>query len=222
MNILIIFVAMQSLENTASKIAEYLLQINAIKLNTQQPYTWASGWKSPIYSDNRLILSHPEIRNYVKLAMAGLIQEKFSGVQAIIGVATAGIAPGALVADILNLPFGYVRSEAKKHGMGKQIEGDIIAGTKIVVVEDLVSTGRSSLQAIDAVRAAGCEVLGLACIFTYAFNIAQQNFNHANVAYYALSNYTVLVQSALDKAKIKPDEVAVLNSWRENPESWGL
>lgn len=213
---------MQSLENTASKIAEYLLQINAIKLNTQQPYTWASGWKSPIYSDNRLILSHPEIRNYVKLAMAGLIQEKFSGVQAIIGVATAGIAPGALVADILNLPFGYVRSEAKKHGMGKQIEGDIIAGTKIVVVEDLVSTGRSSLQAIDAVRAAGCEVLGLACIFTYAFNIAQQNFNHANVAYYALSNYTVLVQSALDKAKIKPDEVAVLNSWRENPESWGL
>lgn len=213
---------MQSLENTASKIAEYLLQINAIKLNTQQPYTWASGWKSPIYSDNRLILSHPEIRNYVKLAMAGLIQEKFSGVQAIIGVATAGIAPGALVADVLNLPFGYVRSEAKKHGMGKQIEGDIIAGTKIVVVEDLVSTGRSSLQAIDAVRAAGCEVLGLACIFTYAFNIAQQNFNHANVAYYALSNYTVLVQSALDKAKIKPDEVAVLNSWRENPESWGL
>jgi orotate phosphoribosyltransferase len=222
MNILIIFVAMQSLENTASKIAEYLLQINAIKLNTQQPYTWASGWKSPIYSDNRLILSHPEIRNYVKLAMASLIQEKFSGVQAIIGVATAGIAPGALVADVLNLPFGYVRSEAKKHGMGKQIEGDIIAGTKIVVVEDLVSTGRSSLQAIDAVRAAGCEVLGLACIFTYAFNIAQQNFNHANVAYYALSNYTVLVQSALNKAKIKPDEVAVLNSWRENPESWGL
>lgn len=213
---------MQSLENTASKIAEYLLQINAIKLNTQQPYTWASGWKSPIYSDNRLILSHPEIRNYVKLAMAGLIQEKFSGVQAIIGVATAGIAPGALVADVLNLPFGYVRSEAKKHGMGKQIEGDIIAGTKIVVVEDLVSTGRSSLQAIEAVRAAGCEVLGLACIFTYAFNIAQQNFNHANVAYYALSNYTVLVQSALNKAKIKPDEVAVLNSWRENPESWGL
>lgn len=213
---------MQSLENTASKIAEYLLQINAIKLNTQQPYTWASGWKSPIYSDNRLILSHPEIRNYVKLAMASLIQEKFSGVQAIIGVATAGIAPGALVADVLNLPFGYVRSEAKKHGMGKQIEGDIIAGTKIVVVEDLVSTGRSSLQAIDAVRAAGCEVLGLACIFTYAFNIAQQNFNHANVAYYALSNYTVLVQSALNKAKIKPDEVAVLNSWRENPESWGL
>jgi orotate phosphoribosyltransferase len=222
MNILIIFVAMQSLENTASKIAEYLLQINAIKLNTQQPYTWASGWKSPIYSDNRLILSHPEIRNYVKLAMASLIQEKFSGVQAIIGVATAGIAPGALVADVLNLPFGYVRSEAKKHGMGKQIEGDIIAGTKIVVVEDLVSTGRSSLQAIEAVRAAGCEVLGLACIFTYAFNIAQQNFNHANVAYYALSNYTVLVQSALNKAKIKPDEVAVLNSWRENPESWGL
>lgn len=213
---------MQSLENTASKIAEYLLQINAIKLNTQQPYTWASGWKSPIYSDNRLILSHPEIRNYVKLAMASLIQEKFSGVQAIIGVATAGIAPGALVADVLNLPFGYVRSEAKKHGMGKQIEGDIIAGTKIVVVEDLVSTGRSSLQAIEAVRAAGCEVLGLACIFTYAFNIAQQNFNHANVAYYALSNYTVLVQSALNKAKIKPDEVAVLNSWRENPESWGL
>ncbi len=213
---------MQSLENTASKIAEYLLQINAIKLNTQQPYTWASGWKSPIYSDNRLILSHPDVRSDVKQALANLIQEKFSGAQAIIGVATAGIAPGALVADVLNLPFGYVRSEAKKHGMGKQIEGDIAAGTKVVVVEDLVSTGKSSLQAIEAVRAAGCQVLGLACIFTYAFNKAQQNFNDAHVTYHALSNYPVLVQSALKQGNIKPEEVAILNSWRENPESWGL
>lgn len=212
---------MQSLENTASKIAEYLLQINAIKLNTQQPYTWASGWNSPIYSDNRLILSHPAIRNDVKKALADLIQEKFSGVQAIIGVATAGIAPGALVADVLNLPFGYVRSEAKKHGMGKQIEGDIAAGTKVVVVEDLVSTGKSSLQAIEAVRAAGCEVLGLACIFTYAFDKAQENFNNAQVVYYSLSNYPVLVQSALKQGSIKQEEVAVLNNWRENPETWG-
>lgn len=212
---------MQSLENTASKIAEYLLQINAIKLNTQQPYTWASGWNSHIYSDNRLILSHPAIRNDVKKALADLIQEKFSGVQAIIGVATAGIAPGALVADVLNLPFGYVRSEAKKHGMGKQIEGDIAAGTKVVVVEDLVSTGKSSLQAIEAVRAAGCEVLGLACIFTYAFDKAQENFNNAQVVYYSLSNYPVLVQSALKQGSIKQEEVAVLNNWRENPETWG-
>ena len=158
-----------AMDSTAAKIAEYLLEINAIKLRPSEPFTWTSGWKSPIYSDNRMSLSHPIVRTFIKQELGKLIQNHFGGAQAIIGVATAGIAPGALVADELNLPFGYVRSEAKKHGMGKLVEGDITPGQKVVVVEDLVSTGKSSLQAVQSLREFGCEVLGMVSIFTYGF-----------------------------------------------------
>ena len=212
---------MQQIEVTAAKIAEYLLEINAIKLNPDSPFTWASGWKSPIYSDNRLSLSHPNIRNFIKKQLGALIQTKFSGAQAIIGVATAGIAPGALVADELNLPFGYVRSEAKKHGMGKQVEGDINPALKVVVVEDLVSTGKSSLQAIEALREHGCEVLGLVSIFTYGFNAATVAFNQAHCPFYSLSNYNALIEVAANKNIIKPEQLQVLTQWRENPANWG-
>ncbi|MFN4082942.1 MAG: orotate phosphoribosyltransferase [Bacteroidia bacterium] len=212
---------MQYSDNTATKIAEYLLQIHAIKLQPQQPFTWASGWKSPIYSDNRLILSYPEIRNFVKKELALLVKKSFPNAKAVIGVATAGIAPGALVADELQLPFGYVRPEPKKHGMGKQIEGDIKQGTEVVVIEDLVSTGKSSLQAIDVLRNNNCNVLGLACIFTYLFDLAQQNFEKSGMEYAALCNYNVLVQTALQKNYIQPNDVELLTNWRIDPENWG-
>jgi orotate phosphoribosyltransferase len=213
---------MQHMKDPATKIAEYLLQIKAIKLSPKQPFTWASGLKSPIYSDNRLSLSYPEIRTDIKIALAELVQTQFSNAQVIIGVATAGIAPGALVADELNLPFGYVRSEAKKHGMGKQVEGDIKPGDKVVVIEDLVSTGKSSLQAIEALRDFGVEVLGLVCIFTYGFTTAQQNFEAANCPYYFLSNYDALIKVAAEKGYISTEEKTALSDWANNPEQWSL
>jgi orotate phosphoribosyltransferase len=207
-------------ENTAAKVAEYLLQINAIKLNPKEPFTWASGWKSPIYCDNRISLSYPDARNYIKKALGIIINDQFKGVEAIIGVATAGIAPGALAADELNLPFGYVRSEAKKHGMGKQIEGDIAPNTKVVVIEDLVSTGKSSLQVIETLKNYGCEVLGLASIFTYGFDEAQKAFDNANCKYVSLSNYPTLIQKAIDKGIVLPEQLALLNDWRKSPSTW--
>ncbi len=207
-------------ENTAAKVAEYLLQINAIKLNPKEPFTWASGWKSPIYCDNRISLSYPDARNYIKKALGIIINDQFKGVEAIIGVATAGIAPGALAADELNLPFGYVRSEAKKHGMGKQIEGDIAPNTKVVVIEDLVSTGKSSLQVIETLKNYGCEVLGLASIFTYGFDEAQKAFDNANCKYVSLSNYPTLIQKAIDKGIVIPEQLALLNDWRKSPSTW--
>lgn len=207
-------------ENTAAKVAEYLLQINAIKLNPKEPFTWASGWKSPIYCDNRISLSYPDARNYIKKALGMIINDQFKGVEAIIGVATAGIAPGALAADELNLPFGYVRSEAKKHGMGKQIEGDIAPNTKVVVIEDLVSTGKSSLQVIETLKNYGCEVLGLASIFTYGFDEAQKAFDNANCKYVSLSNYPTLIQKAIDKGIVIPEQLALLNDWRKSPSTW--
>jgi len=211
---------MQHSLNSSTKIAEYLLQIKAIKLSPNEPFTWASGLKSPIYSDNRLSLSHPKIRTDIKLALASMIAEKYPDAQAIIGVATAGIAPGALVADQMSLPFGYVRSEAKKHGMGKQVEGDIHPGQKVVVVEDLVSTGKSSLQAIEALREFGVEVLGLAAIFTYGFDTAKKNFEQAVCPYHALSNYEALVKVAADKGYIQPEQQIALSNWAANPEAW--
>jgi orotate phosphoribosyltransferase len=207
-------------ENTAAKVAEYLLQINAIKLNPEEPFTWASGWKSPIYCDNRISLSYTDARNYIKKSLGIVINEQFSGVEAIIGVATAGIAPGALAADELNLPFGYVRSEAKKHGMGKQIEGDIAPKTKVVVIEDLVSTGKSSLQVIETLKNYGCEVLGLASIFTYGFDEAQKAFDNVNCKYVSLSNYPTLIQKAIDKGIVLPEQLALLNDWRKSPSTW--
>jgi len=211
---------MQQTENVAAKIAEYLLEINAIKLNPNEPFTWASGWKSPIYSDNRLSLSHPEIRNYIKKELGKLVHTFYPNAEAIIGVATAGIAPGVLVADEISLPFGYVRSEPKKHGMGKQVEGDIHPKQKIVVVEDLVSTGKSSLQAIDSLRDFGCEVLGMVSIFTYGFDIANANFKAANCTFHSLSNYNTLIDVAASKGLIKQEQIAVLNEWRTSPSVW--
>jgi orotate phosphoribosyltransferase len=207
-------------ENTAAKVAEYLLQINAIKLKPNEPFTWASGWKSPIYCDNRVSLSYPEARNFIKKALGQIIKEQFSDVEAIIGVATAGIAPGALAADELNLPFGYVRSEAKKHGMGKQIEGDIAPNTKVVVIEDLVSTGKSSLQVVETLKTYGCQVLGMASIFTYGFDEAQNAFNNVNCKYVSLSNYQTLIQIAIDKGIVLPEQLALLNDWSKSPSTW--
>ena len=207
-------------ENTAAKVAEYLLQINAIKLKPNEPFTWASGWKSPIYCDNRVSLSYPEARNFIKKALGQIIKEQFSDVEAIIGVATAGIAPGALAADELNLPFGYVRSEAKKHGMGKQIEGDIAPNAKVVVIEDLVSTGKSSLQVVETLKTYGCQVLGMASIFTYGFDEAQNAFDNADCKYVSLSNYQTLIQIAIDKGIVLPEQLALLNDWRKSPSTW--
>lgn len=207
-------------ENVSAKIAEYLLQIRAIKLQPQNPFTWASGWKSPIYCDNRVSLSHTEVRNFIKNALAREVKENYTAVEAIIGVATAGIAPGALVADALQLPFGYVRSEAKKHGMGKQVEGDIKTGQRVVVIEDLVSTGKSSLHAVDVLRAFGCEVLGMASIFTYGFDEARLAFEKAACPYFSLCDYNVLIETALQKGQVSPDELNLLIQWRLNPASW--
>lgn len=212
---------MQINESTAAKIAEYLLQIKAIKLQPNDPFTWASGLKSPIYSDNRLSLSHPAIRTYIKDSLAHEIKTKYPEVEAIIGVATAGIAPGALVADALGLPFGYVRSEPKKHGMGKQVEGDIRPEQAVVLVEDLVSTGKSSLQAVHALRDFGSNVLGLASIFSYGLQVAEKNFSEANCPIFSLCNYDILVQIALEKNYVSPSDMEVLKSWRLNPEAFG-
>jgi orotate phosphoribosyltransferase len=212
---------MQQYDITAAKIAEYLLEINAIKLSPDAPFTWTSGWRSPIYSDNRLSLSYPEARTFIKQQLGKLITDKFGAAEAVVGVATAGIAPGALVADELNLPFGYIRSEAKKHGMGKQVEGDIKPGQKIVVLEDLVSTGKSSLQAVESLKEYGCEVLGMVSIFTYGFDQAAQAFEQVGCPYYSLSNYNTLIGVAAEKGLVKPEQVAVLNEWRTSPSTWG-
>lgn len=211
---------MQSLTDTATSIAEKLLSVNAIKLQPEQPFTWTSGWISPIYNDNRLILSHPEIRKFVKESLASLIKIKFPQVGALAGVATAGIAPGALAADALNLPFGYVRSEAKKHGMGKQVEGDLNTQLPIVVVEDLVSTGKSSLHAVEVLRAAGYNVVGLVSIFTYGFDVANLAFAQADCPFYALCTFETLVRTAQQKSFIKAEHEPVLERWRQDPANW--
>lgn len=212
---------MQSTENTSAKIAEYLLDIRAINLKPDEPYTWTSGWKSPIYSDNRLSLSFPHVRQYIKEQLGELIKYRFPSAEAVVGVATAGIAPGVLAADYLQLPFGYVRSEAKKHGMGKQIEGDIKSGQRVVIVEDLVSTGKSSIQALHSLRDAGCEVLGMVSIFTYGFDAATQAFVEANCPYYSLCDYNQLIATAVSKGIVQADQLEVLSTWRNAPETWG-
>jgi orotate phosphoribosyltransferase len=211
---------MQLSENTTAKIAEYLLEIHAVKLNPDNPFTWTSGWKSPIYSDNRLSLSHVHIRNFIKKELGKLIQTNFPNCEAIIGVATAGIAPGAIVADELQLPLGYVRSEAKKHGMGKQVEGDIKPGQKVVVVEDLVSTGKSSLQAVEALRSFGCEVLGMVSIFTYGFESANSAFEDAKCPYAFLCDYSSLINVAIDMGYVKAEQLEILSAWRSSPSTW--
>lgn len=208
---------------TEQQVAEFLLQIKAIKLQPNNPFTWASGWKSPIYCDNRITLSHPTVRTYIRQQLSKAIQEKFGSVGCIAGVATAGIPQGALVAQELGLPFIYVRAKAKEHGRGNMIEGDdSMTGKRVVVIEDLISTGQSSLQAVTALREAGYDVAGLAAIFTYGFNIAEENFKNANCPYVTLSNYTALVNYAEEHQYITRKDVDMLRSWRESPSTWGV
>lgn len=201
-------------------IAGKLLDIEAIKLNLDQPFTWSSGWKSPIYCDNRLSLSYPEIRTSIKNALAAAIKHKYKDAEAIAGVATAGIPQGALVAEALNLPFLYVRSKPKGHGMENMIEGKVTPGQKVVVIEDLVSTGGSSLKAAEALKANNIEVLGMAAIFTYGFDLADKNFSDAGIPLICLSNYNLLLEEALKRGYIQKEQVASLEDWRKDPANW--
>jgi len=207
-------------EPTAASVAEMLLSIEAIKLNADKPFTWSSGWKSPIYCDNRLSLSYPAIRSAIKKALADVIRKNFTSVEAIAGVATAGIPQGALVADALELPFLYVRSKPKDHGMENLIEGRIAKGQKVVVVEDLISTGGSSLKVVEALRQAGAEVLGMVSIFTYGFDHAAANFQAANVPLISLSDFSYLLSLALDKKYINEEQLLSLKAWRVDPANW--
>lgn len=208
--------------NTAQKTAELLLQINAIKLNPKNPFTWASGWKSPIYCDNRITLSFPEIRTFLKNEFATNIVEKFGKPDYIAGVATGAIGIGLLVAEALELPFIYVRPEAKKHGRQNQIEGQFEEGKSVVVVEDLISTGKSSLQAVEALRAANANILGMAAIFTYGFDVASENFKNADIKLVTLSNYPTLLKTAVAKEYISQEEVETLSTWSASPSTWGV
>ena len=210
------------MENSAKKIAEYLLQIKAIKLQPSNPFTWASGWKSPIYCDNRKTLSFPEVRSFIRDSFAALVKELYPQADLIAGVATGAIAHGALAADKLGLPFIYVRSGAKEHGLGNQIEGYFEPGQKVVVIEDLISTGGSSLSAVRALREAGCEVLGMVAIFTYEFKKASGGFEDENCTLHTLSNYSVLIETALETGYIGKAEVETLKKWRLDPANWGV
>src|SRR6201996_260774 len=203
------------------QVAEFLLQIKAIKLQPDNPFTWASGWKSPIYCDNRITLSHPTIRTYIRQKLSLVIQEEFGAIGCIAGVATAGIPQGALVAQELGLPFIYVRSKPKDHGTGSLIEGEVMPGKRIVVIEDLISTGKSSLQAVEALRAAGYDVAGLAAIFTYGFDEAAENFKQANCPFVTLSNYNALITYANQNQYITEADAELLTKWRESPATWG-
>ena len=204
----------------ASQIAGYLLETGAVKLRPESPFTWSSGWKSPIYCDNRVTLSFPHIRSFIKSALANLIKEQFPEADVIAGVATAGIAQGALVADCLDMPFIYVRPEPKSHGMGNQIEGKLLPGQKVVMLEDLISTGGSSLKAAKAVTQAGAEVLGMAAIFTYGFATAEQNFADSGLPLYCLSNYNTLADVAVKQNYIPSEALESLKEWRQAPEKW--
>ncbi|MDC1384710.1 MAG: orotate phosphoribosyltransferase [Crocinitomicaceae bacterium] len=207
-------------EDQAIKVAEFLLQIKAIKLSPNEPFTWASGIKSPIYCDNRVTLSYPTIRTYIRQAYAQSILDHYGKPDIIAGVATGGIALGALVAQELNLPFIYVRSSAKEHGLGNQIEGFYEKGQKVVVIEDLISTGGSSLKAVDALRNGGLEVKGLIAIFTYGFDAANANFANSECPYLTLSDYDTMVSMALDSNLISKDDLESLKNWRTNPKKW--
>ena len=204
----------------AKKTAELLLQINAIKLEPENPFTWASGWKSPIYCDNRKTLSYPEIRTFIRQKFVDLILEMYGKPDVIAGVATGGIAMGALVAQDLGIPFVYVRSESKSHGLNNQIEGEINSGQSVVVLEDLVSSGKSSLVAVDALRAAGCTVKGMVAIFTYGFEAATQNFEAKKCNLHTLSDYPTLLRQAVASEYINDNQLASLNEWRANPSTW--
>ena len=202
-------------------VARHLLAVQAVRLQPNQPFTWSSGWRSPIYCDNRVTLAYPEVRSFIKNALADAIRQRFPSVEVIAGVATAGIPQGALVADVLGLPYCYVRPEPKTHGMGKQIEGHLKAQQRVVVIEDLISTGGSSLKVVNSLRAAGAEVLGMAAIFTYGFPVAAQNFEQKNVPLICLSNYDALLVEAQALDYISADAMDSLAAWRQNPSTWG-
>ena len=205
---------------TAHQVASFLLETEAVKLSPDKPFKWSSGWNSPIYCDNRVTLSFPHIRSFIKQQLAELIKKHFPSAEAIAGVATAGIAQGALVADLLEMPFLYVRPEPKKHGMGNQIEGKLLPGQKVVLVEDLISTGGSSLKSAEAVRAAGGEVVGMVAIFTYGFPLADENFQRAGITLHCLSNYSALTEAAVTNGYIQESAMAALAEWRKSPETW--
>lgn len=204
----------------ARDMAEFLLEIKAVILNATEPFTWASGIKSPIYCDNRKTLSHPKVRNFIKTSFSDLIDDEFGDTDVIAGVATAGIPHGALVADVLNLPFVYVRDKPKGHGLENQIEGKLEPGQRVFVIEDLISTGGSSLKAVEALRSAGAEVVGLGAIFTYGFPQAQEAFDKANCKAVTLTNYDTLLDIALRNNYIKQEELDTLKAWKENPQVW--
>jgi len=208
------------MDETAKKTAEYLLQIKAIKLQPAKPFTWASGWRSPIYCDNRKTLSFPTVRSFIRDAFASKVRQLYPDAEVIAGVATGAIAHGALVADALGLPFIYVRSGAKDHGLGNQIEGYFEDGQRVVVIEDLISTGGSSLGAVRALRAAGCRVEGMIAIFTYGFKKAEEAFAAEECRLDTLGNYSVLVDMALDSGYISGEEVETLREWRKEPSEW--
>ena len=203
-----------------SLFAEKLLKIKAIKLQPKNPFTWASGWKSPFYCDNRKVLSFPELRTYVKLELTHAVLEYFSNAEVVAGVATGAIAQGALVADALGLPFVYVRSKAKDHGMGNLIEGELSKGAKVVVVEDLISTGGSSLKAVEAIRQAGAEVIGMVASYTYGFPVAEKAFADAGVKLVTLTDYDHVVEEALETNYISDADIELLHEWRKDPANW--
>ncbi|MFB5946874.1 orotate phosphoribosyltransferase [Albibacterium profundi] len=211
---------MDNMSEIEQKIAEFLLQIKAIKLEPTNPFTWASGLKSPIYCDNRITLSYPTIRTYIRQKFSEVIHEEIGSIDMISGVATAGIPQGVLVAQDLGLPFTYVRSNAKGHGRQNLIEGEVVDGQRVVVIEDLVSTGKSSLAAVQALRDAGCNVVALLSIFTYNLPIAEENFKEAKCRFISLSNYDALVQYAAANQFINDNEKSLLDSWRLDPEKW--
>jgi orotate phosphoribosyltransferase len=209
-------------QEIAASVAQILLEVKAIKLSPEKPFKWASGWNSPIYCDNRVALSYPTARTAIKNYLVETIKLQFPDCEAIAGVATAGIPQGALVADGLNLPFIYVRPEPKKHGMGNQIEGKVTEGQKVVLIEDLISTGGSSLKAVDALREANIEVLGMVAIFTYGFPIADANFKEKNVKLITLSNYKALLPKAVEMGYVTESQLVTLVEWRREPGVWGV
>ncbi len=211
---------MDHMSEIEQKIAEFLLQIKAIKLEPKNPFTWASGLKSPIYCDNRITLSYPTIRTYIRQKFSEVIHEEFGSIDMISGVATAGIPQGVLVAQDLGVPFTYVRSDAKSHGRQNLIEGEVVDGQRVVVIEDLISTGKSSLKAVQALRDVGCNVVGLVSIFTYSLPIAEENFKEAKCRLISLSNYETLIKYAFDNQYINESDAALLEEWRLNPEDW--
>lgn len=206
--------------STSKQFAEKLLQIKALQINPTQPYTWASGWLSPVYCDNRKVLSFPYVRDFVKSELANMVLAHYPEADVLAGVATAGIAHGVLAADLMKMPFIYVRSKPKEHGMGNQIEGVLEPGQKVVVIEDLISTGKSSLQVVDAIRACGGEVLGMCGLFTYGFPQATQAFEAANVPLMTMSNYSALIEVAVEKNIITEEQLNTLSQWRLDPANW--